>query len=272
MTTDEPADGEEPAPEPDPKPVLTIRQHTLVRDALHVVERAARRVAKRFQRFFKPEDLLGVGTIELYKAVQDFKPEYNTDFADYAYWRVRCAMVKAVGEEIYQERIRRAVDIASDQFWAYLTDREYDASKHDDEEARRRFRTIANGMLAAAFMAGVEEAQRSTPESESAERQEYEVAIQALRAVLQKMSDADHRLLVLLYRELKSMKEAAEELGVSHSTIKRRHAAAVERLRDQLLAHGVTQAPRPRVIPEGGIVVAFRAPRALDEPKPPGEW
>ncbi|APR86227.1 RNA polymerase sigma factor for flagellar operon [Minicystis rosea] len=268
-TGDEPADGEEPAPQPDAKPVLTIRQHTLVREALHVVERAAKRVAKRFRRFFQPEDLLGIGTIELYKAVQDFKPEYNTDFADYAYWRVRCAMVKGVGEEIYQERIRRAVDIASDQFWAYLTDREYDASKHDDEEARRRFRTIANGMLAAAFISGVEEARRSTPESESAERQEYEVAIQALRAALRQMSDADHRLLVLLYRELKNMKEAAEDLGVSHSTVKRRHAAAIERLRDHLLAHGVDQVPRPRVVPEGGIVVAFRAPHAPDDPKPP---
>ena len=121
-------------------------------------------------------------------------------------------------------------------------------------------------------MAGVEEAQRSTPESDSAERQEYEVAIQALRAVLQKMSDADHRLLVLLYRDLKSMKEAAEDLGVSHSTVKRRHAAAIERLREHLTVHGVTQAPRPRVVPEGGVVVAFRAPRALDDPKPSGEW
>ncbi|MFT3770155.1 MAG: sigma-70 family RNA polymerase sigma factor [Minicystis sp.] len=242
-----------------------------MREGLHVVDRAAKRVAARFRRFVDPNDLLAVGTIELYKAARDFRPEYNHAFADYAFRRVRCAMIKAVGEELYQERVRRAVDIATDQFWAYLTDREYDASKHDDEEARRRFRAIANGMLAAAFMAGVEEAQRSTPESESAERQEYEAAIHALRAALQKLSDADHRLLVLLYRDLKDLKEASATLDIPYSTIKRRHAAALERLREQLRAQGIVEAPQPRILPEGGAVLAFRPRGAPSEPEPPGQ-
>ncbi len=243
-----------------PPPVLTIAEHTLVRSALHVVDRAAKQVARRFARFVEAEDLLGVGTIELYAAARDFDPAYNHAFADYAQRRVRCAMVKSVGAELYQDRIRRSVDIATEQFWAYLADREYNASKHDEHEARRRFRAIANGMLGAAFMAGVEEAQRPTPEGEVADREEYEVAVQALRAALQKLSDADHRVLVELYGKLKSMHEVSAELDIPYSTLKRRHAVALERLRLHLVAAGVTGAPQPRVVPDAGTVVAFRHP------------
>jgi RNA polymerase sigma factor for flagellar operon FliA len=261
---------EQPSPAPAPELVLTIREHTLVRSALRVVKREAERVAKRFETIFKPEDLLAVGTIELYQAARDFNPEYNDVFADYAFRRVRCAMLKAVDEELYQDRVRRAVDIASDQFWAYLTDREYDAIRHDDNEARRRFRAIANGMLATAFMAGVEEAHRATLEAEIAERHEYESAIRALRAALQKLADNDHRLLVLLYRELKDMREAAKDLGISYATVKRRHTAAIDRLHVQLLAQGVERAPPPRAAEEGGTVLAFRPPEARNDPKVPG--
>lgn len=239
-------------------PVLTIIEHTRVREALHVVERAAKHVARRFARFVAPEDLLAVGTIELYAAAKSFDPSYNHAFADYALRRVRCAMIKTVGAELYQDRIRRSVDIATEQFWAYLTDRDYDASKHDENEARRRFRAIANGMLGAAFMAGVEEAQRATPESETAEREEYEVAVRALREALQKLSDADHRILVALYRDLMSLREVSVALGIPYGTLKRRHAAALERLRHHLMASGVTSAPEPRARSEPGVLLPFR--------------
>jgi RNA polymerase sigma factor (sigma-70 family) len=262
----DPPEGAPPAAEP----VLTVAQHTLVRHAMDVVERAAKRVSKRFRRFVKAEDLLAVGWFELRAAAIDFDESYSHDFAVYAYHRVCCAMVKAVGEELFQDRVRRAVDIATDNFWAYLTDREFNVTKHDDREARRRFRAIANGMLAAAFMAGVEEAQRVTPESESAGQQAYEIAIRALREALRKLSDTDHELLFKVYSELKDLKEAGVELGLPYINVRRRHANALAQIREELVGHGVKQAPRPRDVPQGGNIVPFRARGAPGAQKPPG--
>jgi RNA polymerase sigma factor (sigma-70 family) len=260
------------APEPEPEPPLTAEQERRVRASPPLVKRAAARVARRFKRFVEPPQLWAIGTLEMYRAVRAFKPEFNHEFEDYAERRMRWAMVKAIGEELFQDRIRRCVDIASDQYWAYVADPSYDASKHDDEEARRRFRAIANGMLAGAFMAGVEEAQRATPEGDAADREEYEVAVQALRAALQQLSEPHHSLLVLLYRDLRTTEEASVALHLSVSTVKRYHAEGLVRLRQNLGEQGVTEAPAPRGQPDpGGNVLAFR-PRGAPSPprKKPG--
>ena len=250
-------------------PVLTVRQHTLVRSALHVVERAAGQVAKRFDRFVKAEDLLAVGTFELYEAARAFDESYNHTFADYAIRRVRCAMIKAVDVEMFHDRVRRSVDIATDTFWAYLTDREYDASKHDEHDARRRLQSIANGMLGAAFTAGVEEAQRSTTETEAAEQEEYHVAVSALRAALALLSDPERRILAALYRDLMDSREASTAMSIPYSSFRRRHAAALERLRKELMAQGVKRAPRPRFVPDPGSLLGLPRGAPGNDGEPP---
>jgi RNA polymerase sigma factor (sigma-70 family) len=252
--------------------VLTIGEHTLVKHALGVVERAAKKVARRFPRFvMEPEELYAVGTIELYAAARDFDEAYNHDFADYASRRVRCAMVKAVGADIFQERVKRAVDVATDQFWAYLTDRTYDASRHDEDEARRRFRAVANGMLGAAFMAAVEEAHRGSPESETADQEEYELALRVLRSGLPKLPEPEQRLLVLLYRDLHTQLEASAILSIPYSTLRARHGRALEALRKALLAQGFARAPRPRVLHDAGTVLGAAVATAANDRGPPDE-
>jgi RNA polymerase sigma factor (sigma-70 family) len=255
-------DSDDASAEPEPEPPLTVAQETRLRSALPLIERAARSVAGRFHRFVEPRDLHAVGTIELHRAVRAYVPGLADDFENYAFHAMRWAMRRSVEEERYQDCIRRAVDIAADQHWAYVTDHAYDASRHDEGEARRRYRAIANGSLAATFMAGIEEAQRVTPETETADREEYEVAAHALETALEELPDEDHALLVLLYRELCTTEEASVALQASMSKVKRHRAEALERLQARLGEQGVTQAPAPRAAPvEGGNVLAFR-PRA----------
>lgn len=252
---------ETPVEEAPRAPLDAASRQLLVRTGMLVVERAAKHVARRFRRFVDPSDLRAVGTIEMLKAVQQFDPSFGVPFADYAFFRVRCAMIKAVGAELYQERIRRAVEMASDQYWAYVENHEFDATKHDENEARRRFRAIANGMLATTFLAGVEEAQKPTPESEAAEQEEYAIAIGALRAGLSELSDEDHRVLVTIYRETKSMQDVSKDLAIPYGTLKRRHGASIVRLRDRLRSEGVSRAPEARTVAGAGSVVDFRRPK-----------
>ncbi len=252
-------------------PPLSVGEQTLVRHALYVVERAAKVVARRYPRWVgKPEELYAVGTLELYAAARRFDDRYSHDFADYALRCVRCAMIKSLGDDVFQERIKRSVDVATDQFWAYLTDRTYDAIRHDEDEARRRFRAIANGMLGAAFMAGVEEAQRVTPDADHADREEYDLAIRVLRDGIAKLRDVDRQLLALLYRDHKTQIEAGEILGVPYGTLRARHGRALEALRKVLVAEGLRRAPRPRIVHDAGAVLGLYAMPENDRGPPEG--
>lgn len=254
--------------------VVSIWEHTLVRGAAErkIVERAAKSVHRYFPHLVEMEDLRQEGEIALPGAARAFDATLSQDPFDFMFRRVRCAMLRSVEQEQFQHRVRRCVIIASDQFWAYVADRDYNAAKHDDREARRRWRDIANGMLAAAFTAGVEEAARTMPDDESAERGEYATAVQELRAAVESLDPRQQQILTLHYRELMDLRRAADALGMSYIGGRRHHARALDRLRTALFEKGVTKAPRPYdlELPEGppapqnggtgagGAVLAFR--------------
>jgi RNA polymerase sigma factor (sigma-70 family) len=258
--------------------VISIWQATLVRGATErqIVERAAKSVLRHFPHLVELDDLLQDGRLALPSAARGFDDTLSQDPWDYIFRRVRCEMLKSVEREQFEVRVRRSVMIATDQFWAYIADRDYNAAKHDDREARRRWRDIANGMLAAAFTAGVEEAARTMPDEESAERHEYVTAIQELRTAIAKLDPRQQQILTLHYRELMDLRRVADTLGMAYIGARRHHARALDRLREALHEKGVTKAPRPRdlELPDspadspqgetsaGAAVLAFRRPPA----------
>jgi RNA polymerase sigma factor (sigma-70 family) len=165
-------------------------------------------------------------------------------------------MLNALHELVYAERIDRAALLASDTYCAFHRDDTYNVLDHGyPEEATRRFRAFANGLLAATFAAAVEEAKRSGGEAELAERQEYELAIRALHAALARLVERDQKLLLVVYCDLNDLKAASLKLGISYSTVRRRHDKALGKLRDYLVAQGVARAPPLVGSPElGGMM------------------
>jgi RNA polymerase sigma factor (sigma-70 family) len=256
--------------------VISIWEHTLVRGATErgIVERAAKSVLRYFPHLVELDDLVQEGRLALPNAARDFDHALSHDPWDYLFRRVRCAMLKCVENERFEVRVRRSVIIATDQFWAYVVDRDYNAAKHDDREARRRWRDIANGMLAAALTAGVEEAARTMPDDESAERHEYVTAIAELRAAVTTLDPRQQQILTLVYRDLVDLRRVAETLGIGYIGARRHHKRALDRLREALVEKGVTKAPRaqdleipsPAATTASGAVLPFRRPPAREGP------
>ena len=214
------------------------------------------------------DDLLSLGTLALHDAVRGYREEQGYDFSVYARRWVEGAMLNALSLEGFHERVRRAADKAESHFSAHHRDDDYDVSRHDQHEGRRRYRAFANGVLAATFTAGVQEAMRALEEDEAAERREYEHALRVLVPALRELAEDERRVLLLVYGEHNELTDVARLLGVAYIRVRRTHARALARLREALVAHGVQRAPRPTVL-DDSLSVLTHAPSPGNDAAPP---
>jgi RNA polymerase sigma factor (sigma-70 family) len=202
---------------------------------------------------------MSVGQVALYRAARAFRDDYNSDFASFARHRVRGAMLESLDGLFFEERVKLAAARAEENYCGHHRDKEYNVMKHDEVEARRRYRAFASGLLAATFTAALEEAVQRLDTAELAQRIEYEQAVAHLRAALAKLTEADRRMFALMYRDLLDLKAASEALGIPYGTARARHARALRLLHDFLVEQGVARAPRPLVVPDAGAL--FAAPQ-----------
>lgn len=228
----------------------SAREQALVRRALPMVERAAKRVSREFYGRVKPRELYAVGTFALYRTAKKFTDDMSHDFADYAYRRVRDAMLAAVRAELFHERIRRAAIRSADDLLATYRDDAWNPAEHDETDARRGLRSFFEELLAASFAGAIEEARRIHEETPTEVDAEYRQAMDVLAAALQKLSDEELKIVALVFREGRTLEDASEALGLSERTTRRRRATALACLRAELAKHGVERAPPLAKIPE----------------------
>jgi RNA polymerase sigma factor (sigma-70 family) len=242
----------------------TPYEHLLVRNAGQVVVRCAHQLARKFPRIVREDGLMAVGDLialgqgALYRAARVFDEKENPEFEAFARYYVRGAMLNAIDDLLFEERVKHAAARAEDNHCAYHNGDDYNVMKHDEHEARRRYRAFANGVLAASFSAALAEAQRGLDEAELSERREYEHALVALQAALGRLSQVDQQMLTLTCRDLMTLKAAAKALDVPYGTARARHARALKLLHEFLVEQGFTRAPQPVVV-AGGSVFAARA-------------
>lgn len=253
-------DREAPPAEPAPPPMPTVREHLLVRQAGHLLEPIARRLAKRYSRFVHEsglmtvEDLISIGQEGLFEAARAYDPRQRQEFAPLARTIARFRMLDALHDLLFHERLDRAAAKAEDNYAAFYADNDYDVMKHDEEEAKRRYRAFARHLLAATFAASLEEAKRSLDALEGDLRGELAHAVKILNAAVGHLAAPDRDLLALVYRDHVLLKDAAARLGIPYGTVRARHARVLKVLHELLMAEGIRFAPRPLVAPDAGDV------------------
>lgn len=221
----------------------TAREQLLVRRAMPMVDRVATQVSRMFHGRVKPKELWALGTFGLYRAARTYRDEMSHDFADYAFRRVRDAMLAAVNVELFHERVRRAAIRGADDLAAHYRDDTWNPVEHDEADARRGLRRFFEELLAATFTAAVEEAKRAAEASPSDLDAAYRHAMDALAASLRALSDEELKLVTMVYREQRTIEEAGVLLEVSYATARRTHAKALAVLREELGKAGVDAAP-----------------------------
>ena len=123
---------------------------------------------------------------------------------------------------------------------------------HDDAGLQKRLEAFKEAVLAVAFAAGIEETRCRAAEDHVANHQESTRAIAALRDAVASLERADQNVLVLLVCKKLDLQGIADEPGLRHKTSAwRRVQYVLKRLREHLLAQGITRAPPPATIETG---------------------
>ncbi len=260
--------------------LLTHRQElTLSREA-HSGDRKAKRklieknlrlvvsVAKRYRGMGLPfEDLIQEGNLGLMKAVDRFDPELGNRFSTYATWWIRQAVQRAVSDKgrtvrlpaHMGERLRRLArnrgELAS-ELGREPTEEEL-ANRLGWSREEARFAVLA--LQDAASLNHPVNAERGTMElvetlaDERASRVAEEVVEEAewtlLHDALARLPERSRHVLARRYgldAEPATLRELAEELGVSHERVRQLQRDAERRLRSSRKAVSSGKQPRGR--------------------------
>lgn len=244
----------------DALPPLTIKQHQLVRRALHVVDEEAAKIKSRYGAAVDTDDLKSDGKLALYQCARRFDEERCPSFEGYARFRVRGAMLGQVACETIAARVHRRMTRAGAERVADYND-DYDVLRHERAEFQRRLDLMCEREAAAMFLAGGQQARREAADDPEAGA-EYAEAIAALDTVMTPLGEDDRTLLALIYASDFNLEQAAAELGVAKETAWRRIHRLLDKLRVALVALGVTHAPEPMRHPRVRPVLVPRAPAA----------
>lgn len=182
------------------------RDRANVLQYLPLVERVAKRVARRLPCSVSLDDLVGAGSVGLIEAVKRFDPERAPSFAAYAELRIRGAILDHL----------RAVDWLPRSMRASVKRGESESAVVSVDDRSDGF----DGFAAS-----------SPSPSMAFEARERQTRLAAAIAALPART---RRVLALYYIDELTLKEVGEVLGVTESRACQLHGEAVMRLRDAM--------------------------------------
>ena len=209
---------------------------------LDLVRRVAGRLRKQLPGHFDVEDLVGYGAAGLIQAAERYDDRSGTPFPQYAYYRIRGAMldgVRRMGLKRSQvERWRAEERVAT--YLESLADKEEgaraDGSASPTLEDDLRAMLVALQGAATSHMVSLDAADLEVAAHRPAADDEIVLgeAKSRVQAALAALPERERTFIQKMYYEGKSLTEAGSEIGVSKSWASRLHARAVELLRKEL--------------------------------------
>jgi RNA polymerase sigma factor for flagellar operon FliA len=209
-----------------------------------LVSELARSVTSRHRSSFSIEELRSAGYEGLVAAARSFDPVHGLPFRAFAYFRVQGAMIDAIRREARASRARLLAAASALQRHLQTEPDDTNPLDEDDDAARERLQRMAEQSMACLVEASIAEASRRAgrPTEQAAERDADEARVAALSAARAELSARDRRILELLFDEERQLPEAARELSVSASTLRRHLPGVYSRLASRLRGRGVVSA------------------------------
>ncbi len=222
---------------------LTAEQRSRVERAAPRVRALARALQRRLFHL-TVDELESAGYEALVGAAQRYEPDSGIPFARFAHYRVRGAMVDAARANDRAARSHRRALRALEASQSMLEQADASEVAASAESRRLEERVAAARALVERAAAAVALAHSAptdpdeVPGGENAEDPEAATIAadtrRALWSVVHECTDEEQRLLRAIYEEGRSMKQLARAEGVAVSTISRRHAKLLDRLRGRL--------------------------------------
>ncbi|NUK29141.1 FliA/WhiG family RNA polymerase sigma factor [Parageobacillus sp. VR-IP] len=224
----------------------------LVQIYMPLVHYHVQRIAVSLPKNIHKQELVSLGLIGLYDALEKFDPSRDLKFDTYASFRIRGAILDGLRKEDWLPRsirekakkIEETIERLEQRYMRSVTAKEVAAELGMAEE---EVYTVANENFFAnvlSFQQVVTEEEEETaplavrdektpsPEEEVIKRELYE----KLAEVIEQLSEKEQLVISLFYKEELTFTEIGEILGLSTSRISQLHSKAIFKLRKILEA------------------------------------
>ncbi|MFO7566065.1 MAG: sigma-70 family RNA polymerase sigma factor [Enhygromyxa sp.] len=212
-----------------------VERHTgLVRD---IARRVARNVGAGVMT---PEELESVGNEALVQAAMRYDPSSPASFATFAHYRVYGAMIDALRKRTpgYRKRQRALVRLSATQDLLRQAAEDQSAARAAGQQPTLEQRVeLARELVRKAAMAmRLSEPVSRSFEGVAAEQPDPEQLLldadqrERIWSLVAELAPPERELIEAIYVRGRTMKEYAGEIGMTISTVSRRHARIVERL------------------------------------------
>jgi RNA polymerase sigma factor for flagellar operon FliA len=216
---------------------LTADQQRLVQDSLGLVQRVARRVARRFPRT-RLDEVVSAGQEALVEAARTFDLARGVPFEGFAFTRVHGEMRDHAMREAVplRERLLRAIVLGGPP---QVSDSE-EGGDESIAEARSLAGSWARDRATEFAISYLLATPAVDPEVHLEGARERALASQALGEAMAALDTEDAALARAHYIDGVSIPQIAEGAGVAARTVQRQHRRLLETLRKSLAKCGVT--------------------------------
>ncbi len=215
-------------------------QDRLIMEQQPYVRALARNIAKTLPAHADYEELVAFGQLGLVEAAKQFDASRGVSFTTFAHYRIRGAIFDGLRKMTWlPPAARRAVTEQANANEVLEANVARTSASDDPEYLAKQFAEAVDRLGAVYLLSSLRDqdspredpADRRPPAASSFEDKEIRARLKSALSAL----GPDHAALVrMLYLEGKSMSEVGAALGKNKSTVSRRHAEAIDALRDLL--------------------------------------
>jgi RNA polymerase sigma factor FliA len=223
-------------------------------------------IARRLPRYVDFDDLLGYAALGLAQAAREYSASRGIAFASFAYHRIRGAMYDGIRKMTwFSPALRREMARQRNSSAAAAVDAEPTAVKR-----RRRTARACAVVLASQHAPEERDGDDGSAQASVPVREDHHDAVEMrellvkLRHAIDALPTGQGAVVKSLYFDGRSMADTARVLGCDKSTISRRHARALARLRRRVLGN---PSNREKLIEElaGRLAVDFQRDGVSDQ-------
>lgn len=230
---------------PDGRDSRFEQEHELIAGCQGLVRSIAWKIHRQLPPHVEMDDLIGYGQIGLAEAAQDYDPQRRTEFTTFAYYRIRGAILDGLlrlawfnRAEYHQGRDEGFANEVLRPDSGDFTGRKStdDALLHDDVDWFKR----ATGTLAVVYLmsgdsrGGHDPKEIESPQAPPDDRAIHRELCGKLRSLVDQLPSDARALIHKAYFEGLSLKEAAEQVGISKAWASRLHAKSLQQLARKL--------------------------------------
>lgn len=213
---------------------------SLILEHREYVRALARQISKMLPPQVDFNELVALGELGLVEAARQFDAQRGASFTTFAYYRIRGSIFDGLRKMTWlPPAIRRKVreEAGVNDVVQETTSPGQPALPEDPEALATRFAEAVSRLGAVFLLArGEDDAPEdpADPTPEPGSQIEVKDLSARLRSALRELPEDQSDLLRMLYFEGRSMAEVGAKLGKNKSTVCRRHADAIESLRQSL--------------------------------------